>query len=42
MTTLFVSIATFTEMLSGLIKSGVTFESEEREGGILITFLGGY
>lgn len=42
MRTLFVSIETFQEMLLGLIKSGVTFESEERDGGILITFLGGY
>ena len=42
MKTLFVSNETFIEMLEGLIKSGVTFESEERNGGILITFTGGY
>jgi hypothetical protein len=42
MKTLFVSHETFTEMVSGLIQSGVTFESEERNGGILITFTGGY
>lgn len=33
----------FTEMLSGLIQSGVTFIAEEdRTGGILITFTGGF
>ena len=42
MRTLFVSIETFQEMLLGFIKSGVTFKSEEKDGGILITFLGGY
>jgi hypothetical protein len=42
MRTLFVSTETFTDMLEGLIKSGVTFESEEKNGGILITFSGGY
>jgi hypothetical protein len=42
MRTLFVSIETFTEMLTGLITSGVTFESEEQNGGILIKFTGGY
>jgi hypothetical protein len=42
MGTLFVSTETFTEMLSGLIKSGVTFESKEKDGGILITFTGGH
>jgi hypothetical protein len=42
MKTLFVSIETFNDMLLGFIKSGVTFESEERNGGILITFTGGY
>jgi hypothetical protein len=42
MRTLSVSISTFQEMLLGLIKSGVTFEAEEKDGEILITFLGGY
>jgi hypothetical protein len=42
MRTLFVSIETFTAMLTDLIISGVTFESEEKNGGILITFSGGY
>lgn len=42
MRTLFVSTETFTEMLEGFIKSGVTFESEEKNGGILITFTGGH
>jgi len=42
MKTLFLSHESFTEMLSGLISSGVTFESEEKNGGILITFTGGY
>ena len=42
MRTLFVSTGTFTDMLDGFIKSGVTFESEEKNGGILITFTGGY
>ena len=42
MKTLFVSTETFTEMLGGLIKSGVTFESVEKNGGILITFTGGH
>ena len=32
----------FCEMLSGLIQSGVTFESEEVNGSICITFSGGY
>ena len=40
--TLKVSQDTFTDMLSGLIKSGVTFESEEIEGWIIINFNGGY
>lgn len=39
---LFVSTETFNEMILGLIKSGVTFTSEEKNGGILITFTGGY
>jgi hypothetical protein len=42
MKTLTVSIETFNEMLLGLIKSGVTFEAEEREGKIIIDFTGGY
>jgi hypothetical protein len=29
-------------MLTNLIITGVTFESEEKNGGILITFTGGY
>ena len=41
MRTLFVSTETFTDMLDGFIKSGVTFESEEKNGGILITFTWG-
>jgi hypothetical protein len=42
MRTLFVSTETFTEMLMDLIITGITFESEEKNGGILITFTGGY
>ena len=42
MRTLFVSTETFTAMLTDLIITGVTFESEEKNGGILITFTGGY
>jgi len=42
MRTLTVSTKTFTEMLSGLIQSGVTFEAEEKNGEIVITFTGGY
>jgi hypothetical protein len=42
MRTLIVSINTFEIMLSGLIKSGVTFEAKESNGNILITFTGGY
>jgi len=41
MKTLDVTIEIFTEMLSGLIASGVTFEAKEREGRIFITFTGG-
>ena len=40
--TLQVTIETFNDMLSGLIKSGTTFEAEENPQGILITFTGGY
>ena len=34
----------FTDMLSGLIASGVTFEAKQREGfdEIIVTFTGGY
>jgi len=39
---LIVSPKTFTKMLSDLIASGVTFEAEEKDGNIVITFLGGY
>ncbi len=42
MKTLFVSTETFGEMLLGFIKSGVTFEAEEKNGGILINFTGGH
>ena len=43
MKTLIVSQATFEAMLSGLIKSGVTFEAAEMaNGNIKITFTGGY
>ncbi len=37
-----VSKETFFEMLSDLIKSGVTFEAEEKNNFIIITFNGGY
>lgn len=37
-----VSIETFNEMVKDLIKSGVTFVAEEREGKIIIEFTGGY
>jgi len=40
--TLTVTVDTFTEMLSGLIASGVTFTAEEKNDLIIITFLGGY
>ena len=42
MRTLFVSTETFTDMLTDLIITGVTFESVEKNGGIFITFTGGY
>ena len=42
MQTLFVSTETFNDMLLGFIKSGVTFEAEEKNGGIEITFTGGH
>jgi len=37
-----VSQETFTEMLQGIIASGVTFNAEEVEGSIEITFTGGH
>ena len=37
-----VSKETFLEMLTGLIKSGVTFEAIEVDEVIEITFTGGY
>ena len=38
-----VTPATFTEILSGLIASGVTFEANENEyGSIVIVFTGGH
>lgn len=43
MKTLTVSQQTFENMLSGLIKSGVTFEAKENGNGyIVVTFTGGY
>lgn len=42
MSTLKVTPSTFTEMLLGLIQSGVIFESVENEGWIVITFKGGF
>ena len=33
---------TFTEMILGLIKSGVTFDAKEINGVIIIEFTGGY
>lgn len=42
MRTLTVKPATFLEMLSGLIASGVTFEADEINGFIQITFTGGF
>jgi len=40
---LVVSQETFTNMLSGLIQSGVTFESNELKDGLIeIIFTGGY
>ncbi len=42
MKTLVISQTTFTEMLSGIISSGVTFEAIELPSGqIKITFTGG-
>ena len=40
--TLKVSQETFLEMLLGLIKSGVGFNSVESEGWVVITFTGSY
>lgn len=42
MKTLIVSKTTFTEMLSGLIASGVTFEAKEYGAEVKIIFTGGY
>ena len=42
MKTLTVSVETFMTMLSGLIKSGVTFEAKEIDDKIFISFTGGY
>ena len=42
MKTLIVSKTTFTDMLSGLIASGVTFKANEVDGLIVIRFTGGY
>ncbi len=40
-TTLTVTPKMFTEIITGLIMSGVTFDAEEENGFIVITFLGG-
>ena len=40
--TLTVSPETFSTMLLGLIKSGVTFEANEVGGNIVVKFTGGY
>jgi hypothetical protein len=42
MRTLTVQIETFNDMLNGLIASGVTFEADEKNGFIVITFTGGF
>jgi len=43
MKTLVVSKAMFTELLSGIIQSGVTFEAREiDEHNIKVTFTGGF
>lgn len=42
MRNLTVSKQTFTEILSGLIASGVTFVATENNGFIVIEFTGGY
>jgi len=42
MKTLVVSKAMFTELLSGIIASGVTFEATEIDGSIKVTFTGGF
>jgi hypothetical protein len=42
MNTLTISKKGFTEVLLGLIASGVTFEAVELNDYIVITFLGGY
>ena len=42
MKTLLITKETFSTIILGLIQSGVTFEAEELQNGILITFTGGY
>jgi hypothetical protein len=42
MKTLKVSKESFTEMLLGFIKSGVTFEAIEKGDSIEVTFTGGF
>lgn len=42
MRTLTVTTKQFTEMLSDLIASGVTFEATGKDDHIVITFTGGY
>ena len=42
MKTLIVSKAMFTEMLSGIIQSGVSFQAIEIGDKIKVTFTGGY
>lgn len=43
MKTLVVSKEMFTELLLGIIQSGVTFEADERsDGKIQVTFTGGF
>lgn len=41
-TSLTVTPETFTQMISGLIQSGVTFTAHEKSGEIIIEFTGGY
>jgi hypothetical protein len=42
MKTLKCSVSEFTDMLSGLIASGVTFEAVTNKGIVTITFTNGY
>ena len=39
---LLVTPDTFTEMILGLIQSGVCFEAKEKDGMIIVEFNGGY